>query len=215
MDFERDYWHDEYLKELVEDYRKNRDPTPLTNLIHQDVGVMSAPVVGRLFLDMINGNLEPLSNCPNSTTMIRKKAVELVQFYLGMDYKKTLAYKEVGDTLFKSEDTIRGYVNDWLTGIVEIGFSYQCIDKKDFWKSPEKYLAQTIPFSDGREMIDDQLAMEAIANYPKLDIESYRKLIKAQYTTIDTAKPQDPWEAIEGTWPFNLALAELNNKNRE
>lgn len=158
MDFKRDYWHDDYLEELVENYRKNRDPEPLTNLIHSDVDAMSAPAIGRLFLDMINGELPKIVNRPNSTAGTRKKSIELVQFYLGMNYKKTRVFMEVGEKLFKSTDTIKGYVNDWLEGIIQIDFSYECIDKSDFWKSPEKYLGNTAAFNDGRLMIDDQLA---------------------------------------------------------
>ncbi len=208
-----DYWNDEWLEGMVENYRENRDPAPLTKLIHIDYEAMQAPAIGRLFLDIINGRLPPLEHRAGSTSEIRGRAVRLVLFYLGSNMKKSKAYAAAGLILGRSDDTIKGYVDDWLEGFCLWGWPDDAITKSDFWANPEKYLGKRLAcgdgraFRDGRAMLDDSLARKKIANLAHRDTAWYRSVIKDLYEKQEPTEFDDPW--VRAT---HLALLEFERR---
>lgn len=208
-----DYWHDEHLEDMVEAYRKNRDPAPLTRLINFDYDAMQAPAIGRLFLDIINGRLPPLEHRPESTSEIRERAIELVFFYLGSNIKKTKAYAAAGLILGKSGDTIKGYMNDWLKEFTVWGWPDDAITKSDFWADTEKYLVESLryrsaasAFLDGKAMVDDDLAKSELSGLSHRDIDWYRNSLKNLHEKQKPIEFDDPWELQEKLWLIRLEL---------
>ncbi|MBU2112186.1 MAG: hypothetical protein KKE94_00270 [Gammaproteobacteria bacterium] len=219
-----DYRHDEHLEDMVEAYRKNRDPAPLTRLITLDPDAMQAPAIGRLFLDMINDNL-PKFKKPNSTYEARERAVELVLFYLGQGLNKSNAYIQAGKILNKSGDTVKGYINDWLNALSVApskleDISKECKSFKDGRLFINGELAQLKletaaggygAFIDGKAMVDDELAMQEIASLPHRDIAWYRKAITDLYEKQKPIAFNDPWEAQEKVWLLTQELKQLKD----
>ncbi|MCQ8879128.1 hypothetical protein NQT69_14045 [Pseudoalteromonas shioyasakiensis] len=208
-----DYFNDEHIQDLVDDYRRNRDSVPLTKLIHLDPDVMQSPFIGRLFLEMLNDKLPKLSHRPNSTHEIRKQAVELVHFYLGSNVKKTKAFDTTGKILNKSSDTIKGYINDWLKTFV-LNWTEEIISEKDFWDKPEKYIGNTVAFQDGKIIRSDDYAKQELQKYhTNKSIECFRQEIKEFYEINTPEILIDPWKRAAELQMLDLELKNMPDDN--
>lgn len=211
-----DFWDDlPYLTKMIDAYRRDGDPAPLIRFITLNPEAMRSPQIGRLFLDILSGRLQPLNHRAGSTSEIRERAINLVLFYMGRGLNKTNAFSQAGNVLNKDSRTISGYLNSWVHQQITQKFD-GVITKTEFWHNIEKYTRDMPAFYDGRVINDDELAQKHVARYPDMPIKKYRQIIIDLY---EKGKPVDygaPWESAK-----KEALLELENqrlkddKNRE
>jgi hypothetical protein len=227
-----DFWDDlPILTNMIEAYRRDRDPAQLIRFIELNHEAMRSPQIGRLFLDILSGRLPPLNNREVSTTEIRERAVDLVFFYVGQGLNKSNAYTQAAKHLPKtnkysragksqkhiSGDTVKGYVKRWIEKRLSEKWN-GTITLKEFWENPEKYTQHGPAFYHGKTMIDDELAQKAVirAGCPDMSIKEYRQIINDLY---ENGKPVDygePWEAAKKEARLALESQRFNaEKNRE
>lgn len=204
------FWDDfYYLTNLVEDYRKNRDPAFLIRFILQNHEAMQSPQIGRLFLDMLSGQLSPLEHRVTSTNEIRERAVNLVLFYMGQGLNKSNAFSQAGTHLNKASDTVKGYFNSWVNQQLVHRWNGS-VTKDEFWSNIEKYARSDAAFSDGRLIIDEELANRAIARHPGMGIAQYRQIVTALYEKGKAITYPDPWDEAKADALLDLKIKPLN-----
>lgn len=203
-----DFWDDlPILTNMIEAYRRDRDPAPLIRFIELNHEAMRSPQIGRLFLDILSGKLPPLNNREVCTTEIRERAVELVIFYIGQGLNRSNAYSQAGKKIGKSSDTIRGYVKTWISRRLSEKWN-GAVTLQEFWSNPEKYTQHSPAFHSGKTMIDDELARKAVtrAGYPDMSIKEYRQIITDLYEKGKPTEYGDPWENAKREWSRRLKL---------
>ncbi len=211
-----DFWDDlPLLTNMIEAYRRDRDPAPLIRFIKFNPEAMRSPQIGRLFLDILSGRLPPLEHRAGSTSEIRERAINLVLFYMGRGLNKTNAFSQAGHVLSKTSDTIRGYLNTWVKQQItqQLGGG---ITTKEFWDNLEKHTRDMHAFYDGRVIIDEALAQQRVARYPDMPIKEYRQIIIDLYEKGKPVDYGDPWEAAKIEALLDLETQRLkDDKNRE
>lgn len=213
-----DFWANfPLLTKMVEDYRKGRDPAPLTRFIELNPEAMCSPAIGKLFLDMLNNNL-PMKKKPETTKEVRVRAVDLVFFYVGQGLDRSYAYSQAAGHLgYGDESSVRDFVKTWIEQRLSEKWN-GAITLKEFWSNPEKYTQHSAAFHDGKTMIDDELARKAVirAGCPDMSIKEYRKILNNLYEKGTPLDCGDPWEAAKKEAMLALESQRFNDgKNRE
>lgn len=202
-----DFWDDfPLLTNMIESYRKDRDPAPLIGFIKLNPEAMRSPQIGRLFLDMLSGRLPKIKNRNKSTSVISERAVELVFFYVGQGLGRSNAYSQAARHLgYGDESSIRGFVKTWVKNHLSKKWN-GAITLKEFWGNPEKYTGHIAAFFDGKKMVDDELARNAVllAGYPDMPIKEYRQIITNIYEKGVQKDFGDPWDAAKNDWLDSL-----------
>jgi hypothetical protein len=203
---------DEHLQELVDLYVENRDPKAITDLIHQNVDLLSTAPIGRLFLKLLNNSLPSMKNRPNRENKCKSHAIDMVLFNLGSGMKKTQCYEVLGNILPVHRDTIRTYFDEFIENIA----IDNDIDKKIVWEALLNADSQYIdifmrePFEDGRCMIDDELASRLKPE--SYSIDKYREMIRENYTYYKAPTLRDPWKVAAECHLIQLEGANLDSK---